>query len=429
VAAAVEVESEGQADVVSIEATHENPAFAARLANLFAEQYIEFRREADRAKIRDAQELVRRRLAQLSLTEGESEQARVLRERADELDIIASLQTGNAELVQRADTPTSPSSPKTRRNVIIGAIFGLLLAAGMALLLDKLDKRVRDPKEIEEIFGRPILGVIPHSRALERTGPAREAPLPPIEEEAFWMLRANLLYFNVDESIRSVLVTSPSAGDGKSTVVWNLAAAAASTGSKVLIIEADLRNPVMSRSRAALPLGPGLSNLLSGRAEFTEVVSVVLPGQAQPAEETAKRGAARTMDVIVAGPRPPNPVDLLESDRMHQVIEEAGRDYDLVIVDTPPTAVVSDAIPLTKQVDGVIVVSRLGRSTRDGLRHLQRQLEHLRASVLGVVVNDAKRIGRRYGYGYDRRYLERGENGARDASKRSGFRIRKRERA
>jgi polysaccharide biosynthesis transport protein len=400
VAAAVQAEGEGQADVVSVKATDPSPAFAARLANSFVEQYIQFRREADRSKIREAQELVARQLQRLPDEEQEGPQAQSLREREQQLQILTSLQTGNAELVQRAEIPTSPSSPKTLRNTIIGAFFGLVLAIVLPFFLERLDRRVRDPRELEDRFERPILGAIPHSRALHKNGPAGAPLLPSREIEAFSMLRANLRYFNVDRSTRSVLITSAAPGDGKSTVTWNLASAVANAGARALVIEADLRHPSLGGSNNGVGPNPGLSNVLAGERSLAEAVQEVpLPNRFSPDPPYRSDRPVRTMDVVTAGAIPPNPGDLLESDRMHQVIEEAISRYDLVIVDTPPTSVVSDAVPLVGEVDGVIVVARLGKTDREAIVHLRNQLTNLGAPVLGIVVNGV-RSSRTYGYGY-----------------------------
>lgn len=394
ISAKVDVAAEGQADVISVTAEDPSRSFAARLANEFAEQYIAFRRGADRAKVREAQQLVQRQLANLLPQAQSGPEGRSLQERVEELGILAALQTGNAELVQRAQPPTSASSPKTRRNVILGAVAGLLLALGLALLLERLDRRLRDSREIEQTFRRPILGAIPTSNVLAKTGASRDRALPPNEEEAFRLLRANLRYFNVDRPIKSVLVTSAAPGDGKSTVSWNLASAVAGVGQRVLLIEADLRQPSLAASGGDLRPEPGLSAVLAGANGIEDVIQqVAVP---QPTEGAP----AQTMGVVVAGALPPNPVDLIESDRMRDLLVTACADYDLVILDTPPTSVVSDAIPLVRQVDGVIVVGRLGRSRRESMLHLRDQLENLDAPTLGVVVNGFRIETGAYGYGY-----------------------------
>ncbi len=392
----VEVVAEGQSDVVSIMATDPDPEAAADIANTFAAEYIAFRREADRAKIRDAQELVNRQLDELPQDEVAGQRGRSLLERSEQLQVLVSLQTGNAELVERATAPSSASSPKVARDTAIGAVLGLILGGALALLLERLDRRLRDPKEIEEMFDRPILGAIPESRLLARSGPT-QATLQPQEGEAFRMLRANLRYFDIDREVDSVLVTSAAPGDGKTTVAWNLASAAAGAGGKVLLIEADLRHPGLANS-LGLRGSAGLSTVLAGEATLEATIQEI------PVQEQANGRGLRTVDVLLAGPLPPNPSDLLESDRMRELIADGERTHDLLVIDTPPTSVVSDAIPLIKQVGGVIVVARLAKTTREAALHLHNQLKNLDARVFGIVVNavgsDAGNYGYSYGYGY-----------------------------
>jgi succinoglycan biosynthesis transport protein ExoP len=383
----VSVQAEGQSNVVTVSATYPDRRLAARVANTFAQQYIALRQEADRAKIAQAQALVNRQLRGLS-SAGQSAQERTLRDR---LDVLSSLQTGNAELAEGASVPSNPSSPKIVRNTVLGAFLGLLLGVGVALLLERLDRRLRDPRELEEIFERPILAAVPESRTLSRSGLVHEV-LPSTEGEAFRMLRANLRYFNIDRGVESVLVTSPAPGDGKSTVAWNLAATAAGSGGRVLLIEADLRHPALAKG-LGLQGAAGLSTILSGEAALEDVVQEV-PIQGD------RTGGVRTVDVLLAGPLPPNPADLLESARMRDVIAAAERTYDLFVIDTPPASVVSDAIPLLSQVGGVIVVARLAKTTRDAAAHLGTQLRNLDARVLGVVVNGVGSDSDTYGYGY-----------------------------
>jgi capsular exopolysaccharide synthesis family protein len=396
IAGKVQVASAGQSDVANITAVDHDPKFAAKLADTFATQFIAFRRDADRSKINSAQKLVQEKLAALPASQRAGAQATALRKQAEQLQILAALQTGNAELVQPAETPTAPSSPKPVRNSAIGLIFGLLLGIGLALLLERLDRRLKTPKEIGEAFDRPVLGAIPESRAIASLPDNDPQRLAPGEAEAFRMLRANLRYFNVDRAIRSVLITSSAPADGKSTVAMHLASAAGAAGSRTLLLEADLRHPTLAR-RLKVPNQRGLSQVLAGQAGSLQDVahSVPVAGR-RPADADF-----RTIDVVVCGPIPPNPTDLIESERMRELIRGAEDVYDLVVIDTPPTSVVSDAIPLVKEVSGVIVVSRLGKTTRESANHLRGQLENLEANLLGVVVNS---VGRQSGYGYNYGY-------------------------
>ncbi|MDQ3740253.1 MAG: polysaccharide biosynthesis tyrosine autokinase [Actinomycetota bacterium] len=386
----VVVEAKGQSDVVQTKATDPSPERAARIANVFAEQFIAFRREADRSKVREAQRLVDQQLRSLTPEERESENGESLRQRAEQLRILASLQTGNAELVQAASPPGSPSSPATNRNILMGGLLGLLVGVGLALLLDRLDRRISDITELEPLYGVPLVGAIPDSRAL-RSSPSAE--LSPHEAEAFRMLRTTLRYFNVDRSVRSLLVTSSAAQDGKTTVAWHLARTAAmSADTRVLIVETDLRRPTLA-SKYGLNPTPGLSELLTRDITLDDVLQhVPLAGNAQ-------------LDVITAGAWPPNPSELVESARMRAVLDQLKSIYDLVVVDTAPTSVVADGIPLMSQVNGVLIVTRVGSTTRDAAMTMRRQLEAVNAPVLGVIANRVKVRGSAYSYGYGGDYL------------------------
>ena len=393
----VKVSQIGLADVVSVTATDRDPDEAARLVNAFTAEYVTFRKEADRAKIQEAQTLFGTELAGLSRSERTGKEGRSLQKRSEELGVLASLQTGNAEILQQASPPSSPSSPKPARNGVLGAVVGLIFAVGLALLLERLDHRVRDGEDIEAIFERPALGAVLESRALEG-GPVNSG-LSFSEAEAFRMLRANLRYFNVDHDIRSVLITSAAPGDGKTTVAWNLATTAAENEGRVLLIEADLRHPGIAEGLGMRNV-QGLSTILAGEGSLGTVVQEV------PVPERQNGRGARTVEVLLSGPLPPNPSDLLESERMRELIAEAEREYDLVVIDTPPMSVVSDALPLIKEIDGVIVVGRLAKTTRDALARLKQQMDNLGAPLLGIVINSVKSDADGYGYGYGDSYGE-----------------------
>jgi capsular exopolysaccharide synthesis family protein len=384
----ITVSSEGEADLVSVTAKSLVPAQAQRVANTFARQFIAFRAETERAKLQEAKQLAEREFSRLSATQQAGPRGQALSRGAEKLGILASLQTGNAELVQPAELPTAPSSPKPLRNGVIGAIIGLLLGTGLAFLLESLNRRLRDPEEAREAFGLPILGTIPESKAIMASNEgAAAAELPFVENEAFRMLRASLRYFNVDYDVRSVLVASHSAEAGKSTVAWNLARVAA-TSARVVIVETDLRNPSLARQHG-LKVGPGLAELLTHQVELGEAI------QAKP----IAGGTGMALDVIVAGASPPNPAELIESQTMSDVLAQLGG-YDLVVIDTAPVGIVSDAFALMRQVGGVIVVARMEKTTHDSAEHMREQLQSLEAPTLGIVANAIKTgRGGKYGYG------------------------------
>jgi succinoglycan biosynthesis transport protein ExoP len=416
VAGKVSASATGQSDIVQVTAEDHSPEFAARLANVYAEQFIAFRREADRSKIAGAQQLVTTQLSQLQ-REGRAggPSGISLQHYAQQLGIVASLQTGNAELVQPAQIPTSPSSPQPVRNALLGLFLGLVLAIGGALVRDRLDRRIKDIDELEQIYALPILGDVPESQTLGN----RAAEVHGFAAaESFRMLRARLRYFNVDREIRSLLITSVGAAEGKTTVAQNLAAAAASAESaRVLLLEADLRRPRLA-ANLGLAVAPGLAEMLSHGIGLSEAVQPVM------LSETAS--GVKTLDVIVAGINPPNPAELLESHKMADLLDRLGAIYDLVIIDTPPAGLIADAIPLMSRVGGVVIVSSVGRSSRDAAAAFREQLAQLRVPVLGVIANRVKLSGGGayygdYGGGY---YYTRGgsapdppiKRGAADAS-------------
>jgi receptor protein-tyrosine kinase len=381
----------GQSNLAIVRATARSPAAAERLANTYAGQYIAFRRNANRAIISSAELPLMRQINALPPGVGNASLGQSLQNRLGELRVLASLQTGNAELVQPAEIPRAPSSPKPARNGALGLFFGILLGIGLVLLAEALDRRLRDPAEVEQIFERPLLAALPESNAL--TDLDTDLQIVP-QAEAFRMLWANLRYFTLSRDIRSVLITSADRDEGKSTVAWGLAAAAANAGKRTLVIEADLRNPTFA-ARFKLHAPVGLTSVLAGDLSLADAVMCYRFPRAHDDPRPP-----RSMDVLFAGARPPNPSDLLQSHLMSDLLTVATDQYELVVVDTPPAAVVSDAIPLITLIDGVIVVSRLGMTLRDHAHRLRQQLAHLDSPTLGIVVNSAEEP-EPYPYEYD----------------------------
>jgi len=410
VSSAISVSSGGQADTATIQATSRSPSFAAKLANLYAKTYIAFRRDADQATIRSAEAPLRRQIAALPPAQRFGTLGQSLQQRLGQLEVLASLQTGGAELVQTAEVPTSPSSPKPLRNGAFGAFFGILLGIAVAMIVEARDRRLRDPAELEELFERPVLGVLPESTALTGTDATLQS-IPELDREAFRMLWVNLRYFRLNRDIRSVLITSADRGDGKSTVAWGLAVMAAQAGQRTLLIEADLRKPTLA-ARFDAPAQHGLTSVLTGDVSLRgAAVGLSLPGAQHDSTPP------RALDVLFAGRRPPDPTDLLQSGRMADFLRQVEQEYELVVIDTPPAATVSDAIPLISMVRGVIVVGRLGNTFREHARRLRQQLENLEAPTLGVVLNSVPESGRYgyvYGYGSSAPASRNGHRSARD---------------
>jgi capsular exopolysaccharide synthesis family protein len=383
----LDIEAVSTTDVVDVSATSTSPQLAAAIANTYSNEFVKRQQKSNRRQFRTALVLVNKQLAALSPQQKSSQVGRTLEDRARSLAILARINSGDVHVVQAATVPTSPSSPKVARNTIIGAVLGLAIGLGVALLIQRFDRRLRDRDELQESFGLPLLGTIPDSRALSDQG---SALLPPLESEAFRMLRARLRYFEADGMVKSVLITSGAAKDGKSTVAWNLALTAASVGSKAILLECDFHQPTLA-TRRGLRRVPGLSELLTGK---TDLVVQHVP----VASSSNGQDPGRQLDVVVAGTRPPNPLELMESTEMAALIEHLNREYDLIVMDTPPITLMSDVIPLLRLVSAVLVVGEPGRTKRGSAAAAREQLDSLGAPVLGVVANRAKQSGDFYGY-------------------------------
>ena len=294
---------------------------------------------------------------------------------------MASIAPTGVRQIDRAKSPAEASAPKPVQNTVIGAIVGLALGLALAIALERRDRRVRDPRFMEYVLGSPIIGRIPRSRALARSGRGTRA-LPAPEAEAFRTVRVNLRRQLEQQGARSLIVTSAISGEGKTTLAWNLARIEAAAG----VAGAPGRGrPAPSEPRQSLKAdgAAGLSDLLaSDEAQLQDLIQPVdFQGRRRP--DGAEGGS---VDVLFAGSPPANPAELLDSERMQAILEVIPDRYDLVVVDTPPT-IVSDAMPILEYVGGVIVVGRLGLSTDESLLGLREQLDHLDAPTLGVVVN------------------------------------------
>jgi tyrosine-protein kinase len=409
------VSAQGQSNVVKVGATWTSPEMAARIANTYATQFVADQLAASQGYFAAALALVQKQLIGLSPQQRVAPQGLALQDRAQSLGILSHLQASNVQVAQAANVPTSPSSPNVLRDTTLGLVLGLMLGLGLAFLLERLDRRIREPRDFERIYRLPLLGVIPASAALsQHTDDAEGASraLPPQEAEVFHMLRAHLRYFNVDRDVRTLVVASAAPGDGKTTVARNLAEAAAMMGSRVLLIEADLRRPKLGKA-LSITSTAGLAGVLIGAVSISDAIATV---EVDPRRDNGHSSSGHSLDVLIAGNvAPPNPAALLESAAMRDLLASVRSQYEVVIIDTPPLTAVSDAFPLLTQVDGVIIVGRIGRNRRDIAARLHEILKGIDAPLLGVVANDFKQ-GRLdsygYGYGYGNGYHTDSRTGA-----------------
>ncbi len=387
VASSISVSGSGESAVVTVEATADSPTLAAAIANTYSREFVGEQQSANRQSLRSALNLVTKQLAALPKAQRYGVDGLDLQERAQTLHLLVGLKYGNVQVAQEAIPPSAPTSPKTSRNTALGLVLGLLIGLGLAFVLERLDRRIRGPEDLAEIYGLPMLGVVQESGALSasaRRKGGRGPYLPPGEAEAFNLIRAHLRFFNVDHDLRTIVVASASPEDGKTTVALHLAESAANMGSQVLLLEADLRRPSLSQW-FGLQGGLGLTDVLIGSSSLEHAIASIelpVPGKAP---------GRRTLDILTAGAMsPPNPGELIESQTMWVLLERARRIYDLVVIDTPPLTAVSDAFPLLSKVDGVVLVGRIGHSRRDAAEQLHRVLASREAPVLGVVANGSR---------------------------------------
>jgi succinoglycan biosynthesis transport protein ExoP len=395
VSASLSITAQGETNIIDVSATSTSPMLAAAIVNTYVGQFLKEQQIANHHLFKSALALVNKQLAALPPAQRFGTDGLDLEDRAHTLGLLTELNYGNVKVAQEALIPTSPSSPKTKTNTVLGAILGLLLGLGIAFLLERVDRRIREPEDLEEIYRLPMLGVVPMSSALERStghgkgkGGKKGVALPAPEAEAFSLIRAHLRFFNVDRDLRTIVIASPAPGEGKTTVARHLAEAAARLGSRVLLLEVDLRQPTLAQ-QLDIESGPGLADVLIGAIPMGEATQSV-DLRAAPGEGAG----GHTLDVLAAGAvLPPNPGELLESHAMGAVLEQVKSAYDLVVIDTPPLTAVSDAFPLLTQVDGVVIVGWVGRSRRDAAEQLHQVLASSGAPLLGVVANGSKSGG------------------------------------
>ncbi len=353
--------------------------------------------EATQLQITDTQAEIDRLAGLPSRTTADEQQLTALKSQAASLRAsyaalvgLAGSATNAITVVDPATPPTEPASPRVLLNTLLAMILGLLIALGIAFVMDYLDDTVKSSEDVEEVTGLPTLGTILKMRTekgrseiyqlatiLYPRGPAAEA---------YRTLRTNLAFASVDAPIRTLLVTSSIPGEGKTTTSGNLAVAFAQAGRKVILLDADLRKP-------------GINGLFVMQNSWG--LTTLLASEEATIDDVAQLTEQENLRVITTGPLPPNPAELLGSQRMRSILERLAADADLVIVDSPPLQAVTDAAILASITDGTLMVIDSGRTRRAATQHGREALAKADARVLGVALNRmSARSGNEYVY-YD----------------------------
>ena len=332
----------------------------------------------------------------------------LLRTRLKEAEIEEAVEPGDVQVIDRALVPERPSSPKVPLNILLGLFVGAALGLFAGVARDSLNTRVRNKEDaVGSTGGLPVLASIPHfgtnglglaamrqSDSKERRQIAPGSELITLAEsrspssEAYRALRTNITFASVDAGNRVIVFTSALPGDGKSTSASNLALTLAQQGVRTLLIDADLRKGSLHRL-FGIRREPGLTQLLVGSTSLAESLQLVPTGD-----------PGIPLSVLTSGPYPPNPTELLGSERMRRLIEELRQQFDMIVFDSPPLALVTDAAILGALADTTIIVARAGATEKKALQDAASQLYQLGIHVSGTILTDFNPLPSRYGYGY-----------------------------
>jgi capsular exopolysaccharide synthesis family protein len=353
-----------------------------------------------------------KQLAEYTMLKSDWEQTKklcdILDERIKEINITEDTGSLNISVLEIARPADKPSKPPKARYMAIALLFGLVSAGGLALVRDRMDQRFHSMEEISAALGLPALGVVPSMSRKE--GPAIQGKKAFLDSRSVWaetyrMMRTAVLFSDTKAKSRIILVTSPEAADGKSTVVSNLAIAMAQDGQKTLVLEADFRKPMQSKIFGVNHNNKGLSSVLAGADELEEVI---------------KTTCVSGLDILTCGPDVQNPSETLHSANFNKAMKLLAKQYDRIIVDSPPVLPVTDAQILASICQITILVLRAEKSTWKASRQAHDALIRVGARVLGVVVNDVPKNGR-FGYYGGKGYYDSG-NGAGLRRNKTGIR-------
>jgi polysaccharide biosynthesis transport protein len=316
--------------------------------------------------------------------------------RQKEIDITGPMRTNNVRILERAVVPGVPVRPKPVQNLLMGLLIGLATGIALAFVIEALDNTLKTQADVEQALGVPVLGLVPiigavaGGEAVQDNDRVRERDLgvfldpKSVAAECCRSIRTNILFMSPDRPLKTMVVTSPSPQEGKTTTAINLGVTMAEAGGRVLIVDTDMRRPRLHRS-FGVPNHTGISSVIVGKATIQEAV---------------KRTDVPNLDVLPCGPVPPNPSELLHTDRFGIVLAECAKLYDRIILDSPPTSAVTDPAVLGNLADGVVLVVKAGETTRESAMHARRQLVGAKARIFGVVVNAIDFSNPAYGYEY-----------------------------
>ena len=394
------VSSRSGGDLITFKVKHSDRETASTMATEYARQFTLYRHELDTSAVRRAREEVEKRIAQFQLPPDQTSPLfgsySELVGRREQLRTMEALQTENAIVVRPAGS-ASQVQPRPARNGVVAFGLALVLAIGLAFLAHALDSRIRSADEISERLGLNLLGRIPppHGRGRAKQELAMRSDSQGPVAESFRVLRTNLEFANIDRRAQTIMISSALPGEGKSTTAANLAVAFASAGKRVVLVDLDLRRPILD-DLFLLARSPGVTDVVLGRAGLYDALTTVAHSEGGPTAELGTNGRTAAssrgiLQVLATGPLPPAPAEFIGTSALAGVIESLRDSFDLVIVDAPPLLHIGDARVLSSYIDGIVVVTRLGSITRASLTELRRVLDASPVTGLGLVVTGAER--------------------------------------
>jgi polysaccharide biosynthesis transport protein len=400
---AVSAAQVAQTNVISITASSRTPLRAAIVANTYAKAFVSYRQSVASSNLAAAEGQLQSQVAslgtQIKSLEGKAgtaaevtalvNQEAVLKEQVAQTQVSGAVATGGVEVVTPARPPASPSSPKPARDGALGLAAGLLVGLGIAFARDNLDEALSSKEGAESLAGASVLVMVPTVTSWKkRKSPLLVSTAQPTapSAEAYRSLRTALQFARQERELRSILITSPAADEGKTSTTANLGVVFAQAGERVVLVSCDLRRPRLGHF-FGIDEQVGLTTVLSGEHSLERALQPVSGHQ--------------SLWVLPSGPVPSNPAELLSEPGTRKVFDALKQSFDLVLVDSPPLLPVTDAVVLSKQVDGTLLVVAPGQTRRVTLRRSSEKLAQVNAPVVGLVLNGVnKQSGYGYGYGY-----------------------------
>ncbi|MBN1460313.1 MAG: hypothetical protein JXA57_12315 [Armatimonadetes bacterium] len=398
----IRISSDPGPDVIEVKAIGSDAVLVADIANAYAGEFVKERQESIEELLTEASGFVESRIASLSPEEEASAQGAVLKQQREGLAMALSMQPGDYQVLQKATVPASPYSPRPFLNLLLGLCAGLVLGLMLAFMLDLLDRRVESRATPEQIMELPIIGSIPSVSGRSKKSPAGIEPAVGFQEgsevllQSMHVLRSNLKTLGFGETTRSVMVTSATAAEGKTTLAANLAICMALAGDRVVLVDADLRNPAI-HGYLDIPNQQGLGDVLvNGESSWTDMIqAVALPQFVSPNVDFARTQTAEVAPVnkfvcLTSGPAISNPCGLLESGAVADVVAQIRGITDFVILDGPSLLATPETPLLARGVDALILVTDLARVKPEEAIQVRRLLDQTGIAALGIVVRGTR---------------------------------------